>query len=584
MRRGATTFRTVDDAREQKAVAWADTPWSATDARRWLTELRRLSRLAARSPLLLTFLLLSSLTAIVTWPQAVYLGSRVVAHDDPYLSLWRLSWIAHVLPSGLTDLANANIFYPSRGTFAYTDMTLLEGIVAAPWLWAGVNPVLVYNVMLLGGMVASGLSMFVLVRHLTDSDHAALVSAVIFTLAPYRITHFVHLELQWTMWMPLTFWAVHRTFETGSYRMGGLVGLFLSLQLLSCVYYGAFLGILVALLCVLLGARSLGRARLSLGPLALGAVVAAVTAVAYARPYVENTQALGMRDAGEIASFSARLVSYATAPYVNWLWGWTGFRFEGDELHLFLGLVACGLGVVALIAAKGASRPIVWTYFVLFGAAVELSLGLNGTVYRWLHETFFVMQGFRAPARFGILAVAALAVLAGFGARLVEARAGTSGVGRAWLVALLVAIGVEYGSAPTRLEPVPRETPDLYRFLKTVEPGPLLELPLREPAPVYMYWSKEHWLPLVNGYSGHASPTFGETAERVARFPDARSIAHLRALGVRYVVIHQAYYPETRYTPTLLELMRSPDFVPLGRYRDWVGTAEVFSLTPDATP
>src|SRR6185312_10295451 len=110
----------------------------------------------------------------------------------------------------------------------------------------------VYNLLLLGGIISSGVGMFVLARHLTGSADAALVAAAIFTLAPYRIEHFMHLELQWTMWMPLALWGVHRIYETGSVRFGAITGALLGLQLLSCIYYGAFLGMMVAVVAVLL--------------------------------------------------------------------------------------------------------------------------------------------------------------------------------------------------------------------------------------------------------------------------------------------------------------------------------------------
>ena len=62
-------------------------------------------------------------------------------------------------------------------------------------------------------------------RYLTGDLDAALVSATIFTLVPYRVEHFMHLELQWTMWMPLSLWAVHRAFDRGSTRSGLWAGL-----------------------------------------------------------------------------------------------------------------------------------------------------------------------------------------------------------------------------------------------------------------------------------------------------------------------------------------------------------------------
>src|SRR5262249_36778509 len=160
-----------------------------------------------------------------------YLGSKVPDHQDPLLSMWRLGWIAHALSNSGQHLFDGNIFYPHALTLAYSDATLLKGVLAAPWLWAQANPVLVYNVLLYIGIVSSGLGMFVLVRYLTNNSDAALVSAAIFTIAPYRIEHFMHLELQWTAWMPLTFWAVHRVFDEAKWRHGMLAGILLTFQL-----------------------------------------------------------------------------------------------------------------------------------------------------------------------------------------------------------------------------------------------------------------------------------------------------------------------------------------------------------------
>ena len=58
----------------------------------------------------------------------------------------------------------------------------------------------------------------------------------------------MHLELQWTMWMPLTFWAVHRAVAVSA-RSAPLVGVFLWLQIISCVYYGVFLAMVRRIDC-----------------------------------------------------------------------------------------------------------------------------------------------------------------------------------------------------------------------------------------------------------------------------------------------------------------------------------------------
>src|SRR4029077_3386956 len=146
----------------------------------------------------------------------LYLGTKVAVHNDPFFSTWRLAWIAHALRTDPHHLYDANIFYPERNTLAYSDAMLLEGALGAPFIWAGVSPVLVYNILVLAGIVSPGVGAFVLVRYLTKNAGAALVSAAIFTLMPYRVEHFMHLELQWAMWMPLAFWALHRAVAEGS--------------------------------------------------------------------------------------------------------------------------------------------------------------------------------------------------------------------------------------------------------------------------------------------------------------------------------------------------------------------------------
>jgi hypothetical protein len=507
----------------------------------------------------------------------LHLGTRVSPHNDPLLSMWRLSWIAHALTDNPRHLFDGNIFYPNTGTLAYSDATLLEGLLAAPWLAARVNPILVYNVLLLAGIVSSGLGMFVLVRYLTSNTDAALVSAAIFTIAPYRIEHFMHLELQWTVWMPLTFWAVHRVFDTGSVRVGVLAGLLLWLQLISCVYYGVFLAVMVAALAVMLAATERRQAVRASRALCLGALLPALLTVAYAQPYLANARVLGPRSPGEIGNFSAHLASYISAPWQNWLWGWTAFRFTGNELHLFPGLVTVVLSIVALARRP---RRIVWIYIALAAIAVTLSLGMNGPVYTWLYARIAFLNGFRAPARFGILACCALGVLAGFGFDVLQRFAPARRLRGALLVVVLASIGIECGAAPLRLIDVPSPDADVYTFLRRVYPSVVIEFPIADwdLTPQFMYWSTQHWNPMVNGYSGYQPRSYDDTVRRMRTFPDDDAIARLQQLGVRFILVHEYFYKPEARTEVMLKIAQRPELIPTGRYRGPVGTVQIFEL------
>src|SRR6266849_7187587 len=263
------------------------------------------------------------LSIMLTWPQAQFLQTKVAAHNDPFLSMWRLGWIAHALRTDPHHLFDANIFYPEQMTLAYSDATLLEGALAAPLLWAKFSPVGVYNVLLLAGIVSSGIGMFVLALHLTRNENAALVSAAVFTLAPYRIEHYMHLELQWTVWIPLALWAVHRAIEDQSFRFGILAGIFLWLQILSCVYYGIFLAIMLAVVAVplLLTDPRHRRPGRGLAGLVAGAVLLVPLSWHYAQPYLAVSRIVGPRTLADIATYSAQPINYLASPTQNWFWG-----------------------------------------------------------------------------------------------------------------------------------------------------------------------------------------------------------------------------------------------------------------------
>ena len=92
--------------------------------------------------------------------------------------------------------------------------------------------------MLLDAIAGSGAAMFALVRYLTGSRGAGLIAGIVFSFAPYRFDHFMHMELQWAMWTPLAFLALHRAYDTGRWRYGIATGACVALQMLSSIYYG----------------------------------------------------------------------------------------------------------------------------------------------------------------------------------------------------------------------------------------------------------------------------------------------------------------------------------------------------------
>jgi len=486
--------------------------------------------------------LFALLTVVMTWPQARVLAIEATPHQDVYFNMWRLEWLAHAATTQLSHPFDANIFHPEPDTLAMSDAMVVQGLVAMPLIWAGVPRVLLHNVLLLGAIALSGAAMFALARYLTGSRAAGIVAGIVFAFAPYRVEHIMHMELQWTMWMPLAFLAFHRLYDTGRMRYGVAMGACLALQMLSSIYYGMFLGVLLGLAALVLIARDRGVSfGKLLAPLAVGAAIAVAVSALYARPYMRVHARTGDRPVYEIEQYSARPASYLAATPNNWLYGGSQNRSGGPERRLFPGTIALVLATAGLLLVPPSRRAIV--YLLLLVVAFEASLGLSGYGYRFLYEHVTAFRGLRALARLGVFVLMFVAVLGAYGYRIIVS-AQPAHVRRAALVLVSVFMLIEYRATPD-LQPYLDEAPPVYRALAIQPRGVVLELPVPRTDSLpgdearYAYMSTFHWFPLVNGYSGVYPPSYLARLDRLRDFPGEASLKQIRTDGVRYVIVHQ---------------------------------------------
>ena len=534
----------------------------------------------ARGRTFAVVLLFVAMTIVLTWPQARVLSTHAREHHDVYFNMWRLAWVAHALADSPARLFDGNIFYPEPRTLTYSDAMLVEGLIGAPLFAAGLPPVLIHNLLLLGAIIASAVGMYVLARHLTDSPGAGLVAGVIFAFVPYRFEHYMHMELQWTMWIPWSFWAFHRTLETRRWTFALLTGLFVSLQMLSSIYYGAFLVVLLgAVTAIVLIAMPLRQVPAAVIRLAPAAVVVAVLCGAYAVPYLQTKQAVGGRGVPEIMQFSARPSNYLVATPDNVIYGRVFASRGRPERRLFPGTLAVVLAIGGLFLRPSSKYVTTIAYLLAMVLAYEMSLGLSGYSYRFLFDHVQVFQGFRAVARLGIFVVFFLGVLAAFGyAALASAR----GMPRRLLLCVTVVILIlEYRVRPLALIRYPNEPPPLYAWLAQQPRGVVAELPVPEHLPGSdprtAYLSIFHWQPIVNGYSGYVPQSYLDRIRQLQHFPDEQAMARLRRDGVRYVVVHLAEY-DRDHAVLVQQALAQYQLRELGRFFDGAGTAAVYFL------
>ena len=547
----------------------------------------RLPAPPSRSFLLAVLILLSFLTAVMTYPQVFHMRDGVNDRGDPLLNAWAMAWVAHQLPIAPARLFDANIFYPERHTLALSETLLLPAVVLAPVQWAGGGSILAYNLALIGALILSGVGIALLVGELTGRAEAAIVSAIIFAFLPFRFDHYPHLQLQQTEFIPLALWALHRVVRTARRADVVKLGVFAACQFLSCVYFGVFL---VPYLAVMAASLLIPDFRLSrvegglllsgdfgafgrriLG-LAVAAAIALVIVAPTARAYLLASRDVGQRAAAEVAIGNARLTDYLAPGENNVLYQPWASRFGGPEHRLFPGLVAALLAVVALWPPWSRIR-IAYGLALLF--AFDMSRGFDGLSYGWLYDNFLPLRAIRVPDRMGLMVGFTLAVLAGYGVDRLSAAAGSSRSRRVLVAAILSALILfEYRSHPLGLTIVPMVPPavyqDLLRDRGDAPPVAIVELPFAQEDPTFMYYSTFHWQYLLNGYSGFFTQAFLHLITDLNNFPDDTAMSALRRHIARYVVIHGEWLSSAEYERLVAAANRRPDLKFVAQ-RQWQG-------------
>ena len=492
----------------------------------------------------------AAFTVILTWPQAISLQS-IRWHEDSFFNMWRLAWFAHAMATNPTQLFQANIFWPERDTFAYSDAVLVEGALAAPFLWMGVPTPVVHSLLLFVSFVFAACSAYVLARHLTGRFGASILAGMIFAFAPFRFDHYMHMEMLWSGWMPLAVLSLLRLFEEGRARWGVMTAVLALLQTLSAIYYGVFLIMVLGVMTVVLWFRQSNHTRRrAIVGLTLGAVLSGAILLPYLQPYRRAREIVGERPYDVARLHSAGPKHFLAASPDNWLYGGYADAISRPEKRLFAGFIGLTLAAIGLWPPIDRRRVACLAGLLI---AVNLTIGVNGLGYTVLREHIEIFRGLRAPARAAQLVLLFIGVFAAYGmARLQSRLASRRPALMAYAPALCAAgLALEYATMPLALVPVPPRSPSS-AWLAGQPAGIVAEIPMpslvdRQYEPQVIYQSTFHWKTLVNGHSGSMPWSNGLLALAVATLPSERGLDALKQAGVRYIIVHEAWYGPAAY-------------------------------------
>ncbi len=533
-------------------------------------------------------------TVVMTWPYAPRMASHVPPGEDPLLQVWIARWVQHALVTDPLHLYDANAFHPFRHTLAYSDSNVPAALLAAPVFLLTGNAVLANNLLVLGTFVLAAGGVYALVGHFTGNRAAGFLAGLAYAFLPYRFSHIWHLNQLSHAWTPWVLLALVALIERRTWRAALTFGLLLAVQALASFYiaFQVAFALAVALPVAFVADR---RARTPgfLLRLAAAGGLAALLIVPLALPYLQVRNEQGfertIREA-ESQTWSATPESYLKVEHNNRVWRWLTEEHSGEDALFPGGIAALGALAGAALGWRRGRRPLTAALLLIAALAFVVSLGPTwraaegGTTplpYRFLFNHFPFFKAMRVPSRFGILTNFAIATLAGLGAAWVWAwlapRVAPERrrlVGGALTALLALAILGELYSVPLPLQRVdlsPAAAAPYEWLARQPDDGAVMEFPAEvasRATSLAMYWSTLHWKPLVQGYSGFAPRSYGDSikwftgdlkrpngtvARRVSQV-NGQNIGVLQDLGVRYLVFHRHGYKREDWPVLIAQL------------------------------
>jgi hypothetical protein len=506
--------------------------------------------------------------AIMVAPICNLAHLATASHEgDSRLIIWTLAWDNHAWLDRVPSFFDANIFYPAKEALAYSEHLFGISLLTLPVYALTRNPVLAYNLVWLLSFLLCALAAHVLAWRYTRDHLASAMAGLVYAFCFYRMHQgHGHLHVIWTFLIPFSLMALERWVRELSWRALAVFVVIVVLQALSSWYQAVLIFIVNAVFMswLLLVERAVPRSRLI--RLVLQAAVGAIVALAVVAPFARHYGVLTAVLPREAAANAADLAGYLVPPENTFAGQWLlahgvkSPRWIWGEQTLYIGWTALLLATAGVAVSMSSADPQARRlrfFIVLAIVATTLAAGpfrseVAANVWKW--SPFGVLARipgvnlFRVPARFTVLTMLALALLAAAGCARLHVRFGR--LGRVLTAIAMVTFLVESRvvNFPGGGQPVVL-IPDVYRQLASLTPGAVVSLPDYAGTDVnfeeadYQFFSTVHWHPIANGFSREAPVGFRPLMDRLRKFPDLDALAVMRQTGIRYVVVRAAADP-----------------------------------------
>ena len=309
-------------------------------------------------PVLVTaaFLVLAVAMTVPLGPDPA--GHALDLGGDTRLFLWTVGWDLHALATPGQPLFDANIFFPSRHTLAYSENLVGFSLLAAPVRALGGDLVLSLNTASLVSLALCGLGAFVLARQLGLGVLASVLAGLVFAFAPPRLMRLGQPHQLAVQWIPFCLAFVHRYLATGTRRSLALAAVFFFLQALTSGHGALFLSAALALLVVYRWLTGDGRGAARPKDVTVALVVTTLAVAALLAPYAEVRSGQGLRRGLEEAElWSPNAESFLASPTHVHRALLSFVDTRDARTYLFPGVIPLLLALGALLGLRRTTAP-----------------------------------------------------------------------------------------------------------------------------------------------------------------------------------------------------------------------------------
>jgi hypothetical protein len=528
--------------------------------------------------LVLAFIIYSAAVLYITHPLIHNLDIFITGLGDELLIAWIQNWVLHSIVVNPFDIFNANIYYPYKNTFAYSETFITSSLFASIVKPFSSEPVAMVNFTLITSLLSLGLGIFLLSYYVSKDYLASLFTGLMVTFSPAVLSYTTHLQVLGIAGVPLAILFFLLFLERKQIRYFVLAAFMFLLQMYNSFLPGYFILFSWTIILAVYWWKDRKKVLLinrikSISILLITCICILPILIPYFHVADEFKYARDIRESVHNAfQFEDFLYPGDTTKLKPLLLNTIPMNqySQNDEFKTgYLGAIFTILSVTAVVYVlkfrrKNTKQLI--TFATIGVVSLVISLGPVLHLNRHtVHEPFLIplpyallyyilpgFQGFRTPVRWEMLFIIAFAVII---AILLHKLLSKIDYKKQICIYTILILGIiaEF-NAPLSYERAPqiKDFPAVYSWLQTTpKDTAIIEMPIYTwDMHLYVmnenmreYYATQHFRKMVNGASGFSpQPWQSDAREALKSFPNDSVIQGFDKKGVEYIIVHKKEY------------------------------------------